>query len=165
MRIGSVCSGIPSRNMRDLTGHRNGRLVAVSVAGRTKEGRALWDCRCDCGRSVSVQANNLTREAGTKSCGCLRTDAAAIRRNRDGVWNDGKSYAIGDGARCYKTRHAWAKAAIRSHGNNCERCGWSAARCDVHHREAKATGGLHTLANAIVLCPNCHRLEHEGRKL
>lgn len=36
------------------------------------------------------------------------------------------------------------------------------ARCDVHHRVPKAHGGLHTLANAVVLCPNCHRIEHEA---
>jgi len=28
--------------MRDLRGHRNGRLVAVKVVGRNAEGRALW---------------------------------------------------------------------------------------------------------------------------
>ena len=165
LTFGSVCSGIGARtkHMRNLAGHRNGRLVARECVGRTSEGRAIWRCDCDCGGSASVQANNLTRPAGTKSCGCLRREAAAARVLRDGAWNDGKSYAIGGGARCYKTRHSWAKAAIRHYGNRCERCGWSEARCDVHHRAAKATGGLHTIENAVVLCPNCHRVEHEGR--
>ncbi len=166
MRFLSVCSGIEaavvSRHMRDLTGHRNGRLVAVALDS-SKAGRAMWSCRCDCGASVVVQSNNLTRDAGTKSCGCLRADAQRARLARDGAWNDGKSYAIGGGARCYKTRHAWAKAAIRHYGNKCMRCGWSAARCDVHHKHPKAAGGLHTLANALVICPNCHRVEHEAR--
>lgn len=83
------------------------------------------------------------------------------QRKRVGAWNEGKSYAIREGEHCYRTRHAWAKAAIRHYGNKCERCGWDSARCDVHHREHKARGGLHTLANAIVLCPNCHRIEHD----
>lgn len=148
--------------VRDLTGHRNGRLVAMTCVGRTQEGRALWLCACDCGSEKVVQANNLTREAGTKSCGCLRVDAQNARRLRDGVWNDGKSYAVQDGERCYRTRHAWARAAIRHYGNRCERCGWDRARCDVHHRSPKSRGGLHTLINAVVLCPNCHRVEHEG---
>lgn len=147
--------------VRDITGRRNGRLVAVECVGRNAEGRALWRCRCDCGNHKIVQGNNLTRAAGTKSCGCLRSDANAQKRKRDGVWNDGKSYAIGTGERCYKTRQSWAKAAIRLYGNKCERCGWAEARCDVHHRTPKAKGGLHTLANAIVLCPNCHRIEHD----
>lgn len=148
--------------VRDITGRRNGRLVAVECVGRNSEGRALWRCRCDCGNEKIVQGNNLTRAAGTKSCGCLRSDANAQKRKRDGVWNDGKYYVIGSGERCYKTRHSWAKAAIRTYGNKCERCGWAEARCDVHHRVPKAHGGLHTLANAVVLCPNCHRIEHEA---
>lgn len=167
MRYGSVCSGIEAATgltgfVRDLTGHRNGRLVARECVGRNREGRAMWLCDCDCGATKVVQANNLTRDAGTKSCGCLRKDVSAQRRKDGGVWNDGKSYAVGGGHRCYKTRHAWSRAAIRHYGNQCERCGWDAARCDVHHREPKSRGGLHTIANAIVLCPNCHRIEHEG---
>ena len=166
LRFATVCSGIEAastatRHMRDLTGHRNGRLVAVSVAS-SKHGRAMWNCACDCGGSVVVQSNNLTRDAGTKSCGCLRSEAQRARLMRDGAWNDGKSYAVQGGDRCYKTRHSWAKAAIRKFGNKCERCGWSAARCDVHHKNPKAEGGLHTLSNAVVICPNCHRVEHEG---
>lgn len=167
MRYGSVCSGIEAASqsglMRDLRGHRNGRLVAIEVVGTNAEGRAMWRCDCDCGGTKVVQANNLTRDAGTKSCGCMRQDANEARRNRDGVWNDGKSYLIQNGDRCYKTRHSWAKAAIKHYGNTCERCGWDKARCDVHHRHAKAQGGLHTIANAVVLCPNCHRIEHEGQ--
>jgi hypothetical protein len=171
MRYLSVCSGIeaapevwkPPSNFRDLAGHRNGRLVAVEPVGIHTGGHVLWRCRCDCGGEATVQSNNLTRKAGTKSCGCLRRDAAQARLLRDGAWNDGKSYAIEGGERCYKTRHAWAKAAIRFYGNRCEKCGWAEARCDVHHRHEKASGGLHTLSNAIVLCPNCHRIEHTAR--
>lgn len=166
VRYGSVCSGIeaaqtvPRGPYRNLCGHRNGRLVAVSVAGRRQGGHLLWLCKCDCGGEKIVSSNNLTRPSGTKSCGCLRIAAAAARIKKHGVWNDGKSYAVEDGRRCYKTRHAWAKAAIRHYGNRCERCGWDAARCDVHHRHHKAEGGLHTIENAVVLCPNCHRIEH-----
>ena len=84
--------------------------------------------------------------------------AEAIRK----MIRDGKSYSIRHGKHCYKTRHGWAKAAIREYGNKCDQCGWDAARCDVHHRVPKSLGGLHTLDNAIVLCPNCHRVIHEN---
>ena len=148
--------------VRDISGTRNGRLVAVDCVGRDADGRALWRCDCDCGGERIVQSNNLTRLAGVKSCGCLRAIAAAARRKKSGVWNDGKSYVIGGPEHCYKTKHGWAKAAIRTRGNCCERCGWAKAKCDVHHLIPKAKGGLHTLENAIVLCPNCHRVEHEA---
>ncbi|WP_408509611.1 HNH endonuclease signature motif containing protein [Paraburkholderia sediminicola] len=40
-------------------------------------------------------------------------------------------------------------------------CGWDKAGCDSHHRIPKAQGGAHTIENGMVLCPNCHRIEHE----
>jgi predicted HNH restriction endonuclease len=33
---------------------------------------------------------------------------------------------------------------------------------DVHHRRPLAKGGEDTVANAIALCPNCHRKAHHG---
>jgi 5-methylcytosine-specific restriction endonuclease McrA len=151
---------MPSK-VKDLTGHRNGRLTVLECVGRNHEQRALWRCRCECGNEVVVQSNSLLRYMGTRSCGCLRAEASAKRRRKDGAWNEGKSYAIGGSEHCYRNRAAWSKAAIRHYGNRCEKCGWDTARCDVHHRVPKARGGLHTLVNAVVLCPNCHRIEHE----
>lgn len=146
-----------------ITGQRHERLTAISqTGGRSSDGHLLWLCECDCGGTKVVPSNSL-RHGGIGSCGCLRREAQRARVNRDGAWNEGKSYAIGGGERCYKTRHGWAKAAIRHYGNKCEKCGWDKARCDVHHREPKARGGLHTIQNAIVICPNCHRLTHEPK--
>lgn len=148
---------------KDITGLRNGRLVAVAPAGRATDGHAMWACRCDCGNEKTVTMNAL-KPSGTRSCGCLRAEAAQRRLKCDGVWNNGKSYAINAGERCYKTRQAWAMAAIRHYGNKCEVCGWAEATCDVHHRVLKSRGGLHTITNAIVLCPNHHRLEHDRKR-
>lgn len=150
-----------SGNVRNIIGHRSGRLLVVAF-DHVKEGRAMWRCRCDCGTSTVTASNNLFNKSGTKSCGCLGKEASVRRIKRDGVWNDGKSYAIRAGEHCYKTRCAWAKAVIRHYGNACSRCGWDKARCDAHHRVKKSEGGLHTIANGVVLCPNCHRVDHEG---
>jgi len=125
------------------------------------DGHVMWACLCDCGKVKEIASNSLKRKSPVQSCGCMNKTVAQDRKVESGPWNEGKSYAILDGQHCYKTRHAWAKAAIRAFGNACQICGWDKARCDVHHREPKANGGLHTLANAIVLCPNCHRIEHE----
>lgn len=142
-------------------GRRNGKLTVISKTNRkSSDGHYLWLCKCDCGKTKEV-ASNMLRDTGVRSCGCLRSEAQVKRIQRDGVWNDGKSYSANQGKRCYKTRHAWAKAVIRHYGNKCCRCGWEEARCDAHHRKEKAKGGLHTIDNGIVLCPNCHRIEHE----
>ena len=166
MKVLSVCSGIEAAsvaihpNARDLSGLRSGRLLVKGPSPDRADGHIKWLCDCDCGRQKTIASNSLTRAKPVQSCGCMNATTAQAKRK--GSWNEGKSYAIGGGEHCYKTRHGWAIAAIRHYGNKCERCGWDKARCDVHHREHKARGGLHTLSNAIVLCPNCHRIEHEN---
>jgi len=42
----------------------------------------------------------------------------------------------------------------------CERCGWDKALCDRHRLIPGHSGGEYKEGNIIVLCPNCHRLEH-----
>ena len=150
-----------SAHQKDLTGIRIGRLVAIRYVGKATDNHALWLCKCDCGGIKIVASNNFREKGGTKSCGCLRSEAQQKRIKKDGVWNEGKSYAINNGDRCYKTRHGWAKAAIRFYGNKCQKCGWDKAMCDVHHKKQKSKGGLHTIKNALVICPNCHREEHD----
>ncbi len=145
--------------MRYLTGSRYGRLVVLGEDGRSDDGHVLWNCQSDCGAMKRIASNSLTRRSPVLSCGCMNHTTAQAKRRPDGAWNEGKSYTIRGGEHCYKTRHGWAKAAIKHYGNKCEQCGWDKARCDVHHREPKAVGGLHTIANARVLCPNCHRLD------
>lgn len=148
---------------RDLSGHRNGRLVADSPAGVGKDGHSLWRCRCDCGGTRIVASNNLRRPTGTRSCGCLSAEASRARRRLQPAWNKDTTYAITSGVHVYRSRAAWSKAVIRHYGNKCERCNWDRARCDAHHRVHRSAGGQNTIANGIVLCPNCHRIEHEGK--
>jgi hypothetical protein len=56
-------------------------------------------------------------------------------------------------------------------GGTCESCGRDAPfirRSDgtpyleVHHQTPLASGGADTIANAVALCPNCHRKAHYG---
>lgn len=148
-------------NSVDKTGLRIGRLVALCPVGRTTDGHTRWLCQCDCGKTCEVGSNNFREKGGARSCGCLRSEAQKRRIKRDGVWNDSKSYAINCGERCYKTKHGWAKAVLRHYGNKCSKCGWDEAKCDTHHVVPKSAGGKHTVSNGVVLCPNCHRKEHE----
>lgn len=145
----------------DMTGNRYGRLVVVKYDGKMPDNHAAWLCQCDCGKTKRISSNSLRRKNYVKSCGCMNKTVAQTKKRKEGSWNEGKSYAINNGERCYKTRHAWSKAVIRHYGNACQLCGWDKARCDAHHRVPKGQGGLHTISNGMVLCPNCHRIEHE----
>lgn len=58
-------------NALNLTNKRFGKLKVVERAGISKDGRALWLCRCDCGNTIVTNATSL-RLGNVKSCGkCL----------------------------------------------------------------------------------------------
>lgn len=62
--------------VHDLIGERFGRLEVVALAEpRTACGHTRWICRCDCGESATVNANNL-RSGNTRSCGCIRQETS-----------------------------------------------------------------------------------------
>ena len=55
----------------DLTGQKFGMLTVLERAGTSKDGKAMWRCRCDCGVEKDV-SGKLLRNGNTKSCGCNR---------------------------------------------------------------------------------------------
>lgn len=77
LRRGNVTScGAGIHHIRDITGQRFGRLVALHPTGAPDNTRASynWLCRCDCGKEVEANVNDLTR-GRTTSCGCALRDA------------------------------------------------------------------------------------------
>lgn len=61
----------------DIAGQRFGRLVALVVEPTAQPGR-FWRCACDCGAFVVSTVGRL-RVGNTKSCGCLKVDAARVK--------------------------------------------------------------------------------------
>jgi hypothetical protein len=57
-------------NFKDLTGQKFGRLAVISVNGSDKCKKILWLCKCECGNTKIIRADNLTT-GRTRSCGCL----------------------------------------------------------------------------------------------
>lgn len=57
------------RPVLDLTGHRYGFLTVVRFAGKESTGHALWECLCDCGKTLISPSRSL-RQGATVSCGC-----------------------------------------------------------------------------------------------
>ena len=55
----------------DLTGERFGRLRAVRLLPERKNKARVWECVCDCGRTITTEAGHL-RKGHTTSCGCMR---------------------------------------------------------------------------------------------
>lgn len=62
----------------NLTGQRFGRLVVVERSTNSKNGKARWLCKCDCGNDTVVFSTSLVRGL-THSCGCLNSEIASER--------------------------------------------------------------------------------------
>ena len=58
--------------MKDITGLRSGKLVALSIGVQGGSGKeTIWNCLCDCGNTVQVRVSRLTGKYKTH-CGCVR---------------------------------------------------------------------------------------------
>ena len=80
----------------DLRGNRVGRLTIVDRADSIKSPcgtvKAVWNCICDCGKTVSVRSGSLIN-GHTLSCGCLVVEtsrALRIKETRHGHSRLGK---------------------------------------------------------------------------
>ena len=56
---------------KDISGTRFGRLVAKYPTDKRINGRVVWHCQCDCGKSIDAPISYLT-SGETLSCGCLK---------------------------------------------------------------------------------------------
>jgi len=68
----------------DLTGKKFGRLHVLKRVTNSRHGKARWLCRCNCGTIKTILAANL-RNGETRSCGCLRPDAARLNFTKHGL--------------------------------------------------------------------------------
>lgn len=72
------------RPLRDLLGHRFGRLVVISraqsIPGRTG---ARWVVRCDCENEKIIDSANLV-SGGSQSCGCIHKEGLVKRNSSHG---------------------------------------------------------------------------------
>lgn len=57
----------------DLTERRFGRLLVVARNGSNASRHWLWECLCDCGKTVNVSTTHLTN-GHTVSCGCSKAE-------------------------------------------------------------------------------------------
>jgi hypothetical protein len=63
---------------KNLEGHKIGRLLIVKRVDKNRQGNYTWLCNCDCGKSKIISSLGLL-SGGTKSCGCLKAEAASER--------------------------------------------------------------------------------------
>jgi hypothetical protein len=67
------------RKIRDISGMRFGRLVAIRPTGEKSGTSLVWLCSCDCGKSKNISVKLLV-EGRRKSCGCKMITHAEAER-------------------------------------------------------------------------------------
>lgn len=82
---------------KDLTGQQFNRLTVVKynkeATLQAKDGYCYWDCKCQCGNTITVKTTNLTT-GHTKSCGCLISENAKKQWYNNIVSKNIQNYTI-----------------------------------------------------------------------
>ena len=58
--------------------------------------------------------------------------------------------------------HQTLAKLVRRMNLGCSRCKWDLTTCDLHHIKGRKINDPHSHKNLSYLCPNCHRLFHNG---
>lgn len=74
-----------TKNIKNISGRRVGRLTVKSPNGIDEKGRYLWLCICDCGKEKTLPIQSLAPNGNTGSCGCLRVESNRKPRIRKSV--------------------------------------------------------------------------------
>ncbi len=65
--------------IKDLSGQRFGKLVAVEYVGKNAGNQYKWLCKCDCGNELVILGTSLV-QGYTKSCGCINSHGELYTR-------------------------------------------------------------------------------------
>ena len=72
-------------------GDKFGRLTIIrELKRRSKDGRKIYACKCDCGKIVEVRSKELLN-GDTISCNCYRKDTLEGMKNDDDKTSDNSS--------------------------------------------------------------------------
>ena len=78
---GVTVSKHPNRvrgEIEDLKGHHFGHLAVIEFDHKDNQGRAIWKCLCDCGKTCVIRAYNL-KQGTVISCGHVSRELSAER--------------------------------------------------------------------------------------
>lgn len=77
-----------------MTGQKIGRLTVIERCGSTKNNKALWLCKCECGGETKATTGDL-RSGNTKSCGCLQKETTSDVKKQYNRYDLTNDYGIG----------------------------------------------------------------------
>jgi hypothetical protein len=155
-----------SRRHQHLMGQRYGMLVVVRDL-RVPCRRRGWDlyeheclCMCDCGQRTQVEASQLRRPSGTRSCGCLQRRQGPEHPNWDQTKTEAEREDEVRRRKCYKYK-AWRRAVVKAHPS----CVCGATRgLQAHHLEGwnERPDLRYAVDNGVTLGEACHVAYHRA---
>lgn len=95
---------------KDMVGQRFGRLTVIEYAGTSKNRKAMWICKCDCGCITEPIIGSNLRDGTAKSCGCFRNEVNSegakhnyiIHKRLYGIWHGMKQRCYWENYKQYK---------------------------------------------------------------
>ncbi|MCK4528218.1 hypothetical protein KAW18_12675 [candidate division WOR-3 bacterium] len=148
------------KNIIDLTGKRFGRLIVKEEAGRNKQDRITWLCKCDCGNEKVIAGHDL-QNGGTKSCGCYKEELMFREGKNNSNYNTNLTDEERQLARNIPGYTEWRKAILKRDNHKCVICG-SKKNLIAHHLESyNSNPKLRTkLSNGTTVCEKHHKDFH-----
>jgi len=129
----------------ELTNKRFGRLVVIKRVDNNKFGSAMWQCRCDCGNTITASGKMLNY-GQTKCCGCLRYEKNWLPKGEAGI-NHNYHVIKGNAKRRGKDFNLSKKEFELLTTSNCFYCGATPSQLKTGTNKAITNG--HYLANGI----------------
>lgn len=86
---GCLIYGHDPKRLKDITGRRFGRLVAIEHTGYTDRGQSIWRFQCDCGNIYEAQSAPVVY-GSVISCGCYNREKTAKKNFKHGFSESGK---------------------------------------------------------------------------
>ena len=113
--------------------------------------------------SITWLTKTKRRNVETTLCKTCTAKSAWQKTQAKGRRKNWKSIPIDDLHTIMQCSSRTISKILSRSGCKCSLCGWDKTALDVHHIIPHAQGGSHEHDNLIIVCPNCHRLAHEGK--
>lgn len=112
-------------------------------------------------RFIQDHCNNEECNKKHHAKGFCATHYTAFKK-ANGTYKQNNKLNLGELNFEYKNRTSWSLSVKKIFSDKCMICSWQEASCDTHHIIPHNEGGPNCLSNAIVLCPNHHKLADTG---
>jgi hypothetical protein len=134
--------------MKEEIGNKYGWLVVIKRNGTSTKRfkRALWLCRCKCGKMAIVDGTTL-RTGGKKSCGCMPT-AIKILPKQEASFN---KFLRGMQSSAKKRKHAWNLSKEQVHYLTQQPC--------VYCGQIPRQGSFNSISNGVFVHNGIDRID------